>query len=116
MPDERTLLTDLTLIVFVGRLAVEWEVVLAVLRISADAAFVPDELMGGVSLRLGVFDSVLLDCLTIFLDRTAALSLFGFSFSVTSLDCLTHIRRLKSLLIVISCTTYNFGWSRRQFR
>lgn len=102
MPDERTLiLMALTLFVFndettaavlagAGRpIAVEWEVVLlAVLRISLDEvnAFVPDELMlGDVSLRLAVF--VLLDGLISFLDRTAALDLLGFSFSVgTSLD------------------------------
>lgn len=91
MPDERTLLTALTLTAVLagaGRPAVGWEVVLTVLRISLDEvnAFVADELMlGDVTLRLGVF--VLLDGLISFLDRTAALSLLGFSFSVsTSLD------------------------------
>jgi hypothetical protein len=102
MPDERTLiLMALTLFVFndettaavlagAGRLliAVGWDFVLTVLRISLDEvnAFVPDELMlGDVSLRLAVF--VLLDGFISFLDRTATLSLLGFSFSVgTSLD------------------------------
>ncbi len=111
MPDERTLLTALTLTAVLagaGRPAVGWEVVLTVLRISLDEvnAFVPDELMlGDVSLRLGVF--VLLDGLISFLDRTAALSLPGFSFSVsTSLDLMIDTFKEIETIVNIVKTVY----------
>jgi len=93
----RTLLAALTLFVFaetavlVGagrRPGVAWVNVLVVLRVSLDAAAFVPEVMREVSLmRLGVFGSALLDGLMPFFDRTAALSLLGFSFSATSLDC-----------------------------